>query len=84
MITFSRCQAKAQQNVSFLPLLGNVSMNTFSLQRIHTTIEELLEAALSTRAVSYQGKLGSDFFQNSLFFSAVEKERTFAFTFLCM
>jgi hypothetical protein len=38
-------------------LLGNGSVNTFPRQRIHAAIEELVDALLSVRFVSYQWRV---------------------------
>jgi hypothetical protein len=45
-------------SVSPLSLLGNGSVNTFPRQRIHETIEELLDASFSVRSVSHKKKVG--------------------------
>jgi hypothetical protein len=37
-----------------LSLLGNGSLNTFPLQRIHTTVEEFLDASFCMRSVSFR------------------------------
>jgi hypothetical protein len=43
--------------VSLLSLLGNGSVNTFPRQRIHATIEELLDASFCMRSVSYERRV---------------------------
>jgi hypothetical protein len=43
--------------VSFPSILGNGSVYTFPLQRIHVTIKDLLDASFSMPSVSYQRRL---------------------------
>jgi hypothetical protein len=43
--------------LSLLSLLGNGWVKTFARQRIHATIEELLDASFSVRSVSYQKRV---------------------------
>jgi hypothetical protein len=42
--------------------MGNGSVHTFLRQRVHATIDEMLEASFSMRSVSYQRKMGYQFF----------------------
>jgi hypothetical protein len=51
-----RCKAMGRLSASVLSLLGNGSVNTFPQQRIHATIEELLDAPFSLRSVSFKGE----------------------------
>jgi hypothetical protein len=49
-----RCKATARLSVSLLSVLGNGQVNKFPQQRIHATIEGLLDASFCMRSVSYQ------------------------------
>jgi hypothetical protein len=49
-------------SISHLSVLGNGSVNTFPTQRIHTTIEELLDELFPMRSVSYQRIVCGSFF----------------------
>jgi hypothetical protein len=44
-------------SLSLLSMLGNGSVNTLPWQRIHATIEELLDAPFSMRSVFYQRRV---------------------------
>jgi hypothetical protein len=47
--------------VSLHSVLGGGTVNTFPLQRIHATTEELLEASFSVRFMSCEMKVGDSF-----------------------
>jgi hypothetical protein len=49
-----------------LSLLSNRSVKTFPRQRIHKTVEELLEASFPMRSVSFQMNVGDKFFPELL------------------
>jgi hypothetical protein len=44
-----------------LSLLGNGSLDTFPLKRMHATMKELLQESFPVRSVSYQRKIGDWF-----------------------
>jgi hypothetical protein len=49
-----------------LSLLGNGSVNRYCRNEYTRNIEESLEASFSMRSVSYQGKVGEEFFSELL------------------
>jgi hypothetical protein len=52
--------------VTPLVLLGNGLVNMFLWQRVHTTIEELLDALIFTWSMLYQRKISNQFFPQLL------------------
>jgi hypothetical protein len=52
-----RCKTTAPLSVFFHSVIANGSANTFPRQRIHATVEELLDASFSMRFMPYQRRV---------------------------
>jgi hypothetical protein len=67
-----RCKATVRLSVTLLSVLGNGSINTFPRQRIHGTIEELLDSSFSMRSMSYQRRIYGSVYPLSLLDNSVK------------